>query len=196
VVATAWPWKEDIDKEKRAPHILVRMKGGLAHRGFRVKGAEKELRELGVSGGSRVLDFESGTGVYTIAAARIVGEKGIVHAVDLHPASLEIVEKKAKALGLGNVDAIYSDMETGIDASSVDFILLFGVLSGKKRVSGLLCEAHRVVKPAGLLLVKQPGMKDDKVNEMMLKDGFFSFAGRKGAVLTYRKINGSFREVS
>lgn len=196
MVATAWPWKDDIDREKRAPHILVKMKGGLAHMGFRVKGAESELRELGVSEGSSVLDFGCGAGLYTIAAARIVGKGGIVHAVDPHPASLEIVEGKAKSLGLGNVDAIYSDLETGIDASSLDFILLFGVLSGKKRVSGLLSEAHRVVKSAGLLLVKQPGMKDDKVNEMMLKDGFFSFAGRRGMTLTYRKINGSFKEVS
>jgi ubiquinone/menaquinone biosynthesis C-methylase UbiE len=192
----AWPWKNDIDNEKRTPHVLVRVKGGLVHRGFRVRNAEKELRELGLREGCSVLDFESGAGVYTIAAARVVGVKGMVHAVDIHPTSLAMIEKKSKSLGLSNVDTIYSDLETGIDASSVDFVIFYNVLSGKKRVKGLLSEACRVVKPTGMLLVKQPGMKEDKVNERVLKDGFFSFAGRQGMVLRYSKIMGAFREVS
>jgi ubiquinone/menaquinone biosynthesis C-methylase UbiE len=196
VVQTAWPWKKDIDNEKRTPQVLVKMKSGIAHRDFRVKGAEKELRELGLKDGDTVLDFESGTGIYTIAAAKAVGGKGTVHAVDVHPAALEMLERKSRALGLTNVDTIYSDLDTGLNDSTVDFVIFYDVLKGKKRVSGLLLEACRVIKPKGFLLIKQPGMKEDRINEMVLKDGFFSFSGKQGGVLRYAKILGCFREVS
>lgn len=192
----AWPWKDDIDKEKRTPGIIVKMSGHITHRGFRAKGAEKELRELGVRAGCSVMDFQCGAGVYAIAAARIAGAGGTVHAVGLHPASLEMLEKKAKSAGLHNVDTIYSDLDTGIAASSVDFVILHGIIDGKKRVSGLLSEAHRVIKADGLLLLVHPGKDDGRINDMLLKDGFFCFAGRQGRVMKYRKIVGSFKEVS
>lgn len=191
----AWLWQRDIDDEKRTPGILVKVKGRVSHRGFRTRSAEEDLRSLGVMPGQNLLDFGCGTGIYTIAAARIVGSGGTVHAVDLHPTALEMIEEKARTLGIRNIDTIYSDLETGVDEESVDVVLFYDVLRGTKRRKDLLSEAYRVVKPQGMLLVRQSGMKDDRINEIVLKDGLFNYIGRHGKTLKYRKIEGAFHEI-
>ena len=130
--------KEDIDNERRAPGFLVKAKGSLSHAGTGTKKAESELKTLGIKEGWNILDFGCGSGIYTIAAAKVVGKTGNVHAVDLHPASLEVIEKKAQKLGVGNVDTIYSDIDTGIDDESVDAVLAYDVIRGIKKVRLLL----------------------------------------------------------
>ncbi len=192
----AWLWQRNIDDEKRTPHILMKMKHHIAHREFRTKRVEKDLRSLGVESGMNLVDFGCGTGVYTIAAAKIVGDGGTVHAVDLHPTLLEMIEKKAAELGLNNVDTIYSDIETGVDRKSVDIVLLCGVLKGVKRRRELLEESHRIMKDDGSLLVMQSGMRDKRVKELVLKDGFFKYMGKHGKTMRFRKIKGVFHEVS
>ncbi len=196
VVLTAWPWQKDIDNEKRTPNVIVKMKGKVTHRSFRTKSAESDLRSLGLKEDNVILDFGCGTGIYTIAAARVVGEKGTVHAVDLHPEILSMIEKRAASLGLKNIDTIYSDLETGVDEESVDAVLFYDVLKGKKMVRDLLSEAYRVVKEDGSLFVRQPGIKEDRVKDMVIKDGLFSYMGKHGKTLKFRKIEGEFHEVS
>jgi methylase of polypeptide subunit release factors len=46
------------------------------------------------------LDFGCGSGSYAIPAAKMVRERGIVYALDIHPLAVKAVEKKAKKLGL------------------------------------------------------------------------------------------------
>lgn len=192
----AWLRQRNIDDEKRTPHILVKMKSMIAHMGFRTKRVEKDLRSLGVESGMNLVDFGCGTGIYTIAAARIVGENGIVHAVDLHPTLLEMIEKKAAELGLKNIETIYSDLETGVDRKSVDIVLLCDVLKGMRRRRELLGESHRIMRDSGSLLVTQSRMKDDRVKELVIKDGFFSYRGKHGKTMRFRKIKGVFHEIS
>ncbi len=192
----AWLWQRNIDDEKRAPHFLMKIKHRVSHRKFRTKRAEDDLKSLGVEKGMTVVDFGCGTGVYTIAAARIVGNKGTVHAVDLHPTLLELAEKKALEMGLTNIDTIYSDLETGVDDGSADVVLFYNVLKNVKRVRELLTEANRIVKEKGILLVRQTDTREDRVKDMVLKDGLFSFLGSHGNTLKFRRIKGSFHEIS
>jgi ubiquinone/menaquinone biosynthesis C-methylase UbiE len=191
----AWLRRGDIDNERRTPGLLVRMKGRVTHRGFRTKRAESDLRSLGLKEGFTVLDFGCGTGVYTIAAARIVGENGLVHAVDLHPTSLEMVEKKAGELGLGNIETIYSDLETGADPGSVDAVIFYNVLRGSKKASALLSEAHRIIKPKGILLVRQARMSNHRIIDILIKDSLFRYVGTHGKTLKFGKIEGAFHEI-
>lgn len=191
----AWLWQRDIDNEKRTPGVIVKFRGKVGHRDFRTAGAEADLRSLGLGTGGVVLDFGCGTGVYTIAAARVVGPSGRVHAVDLHPTALEMIERRASSLGLHNVDTIYSDLETGVDDESVDAVLFYDVLRRAKRRRELLSEAYRVVKEDGLLLIRQTRMREDRIHDVVLKDGLFCYLGKHGKTMKYRKIEGTFHEI-
>lgn len=192
----AWLWQRDIDDEKRTPHLLVKMKGKITHRSFRTNNAERELRSLGLKKGDNVLDFGTGTGIYAIASARVVGEEGTVHAVDLHPTSLEMLERKAADHGIKNIDTIYSDLETGIGRGTVDMVMFYDIIKGADRTRDLMKEAHRVLRKSGILLVKQSGMKMDRVKDIVLKDGFFNYMGNHGNIMKFEKILGKFTEIS
>jgi len=49
----------------------------------------KVLRAIGVKPGQVVLELGCGPGFFTIPAGKIVGEEGLVYALDLHPLALE-----------------------------------------------------------------------------------------------------------
>lgn len=50
--------------------------------------------------GMTVLDFGCGMGLFSLAAARLVGERGTVIAVDLQPQMLDVLGRRAAKVGL------------------------------------------------------------------------------------------------
>jgi len=64
------------------------------------------LRKIGIKSGQSVLDFGCRIGHYTIPAAKIVGSKGIVYAVDKEQQALNELQQKAILLSLKNIRAI------------------------------------------------------------------------------------------
>jgi ubiquinone/menaquinone biosynthesis C-methylase UbiE len=90
------------------------------------------LRKAGVAEGQRILDFGCGSGNYTIPAARIVGRRGAVYAVDKSPEALDRLMAGAESEGLANIRRV-DVAERGhipLRSESVDGILLHDVLHG------------------------------------------------------------------
>ena len=117
----------------------------------------KFLRRIGMKPGQKVLDFGARVGNYTIPAAIVVGERGLVYAVDKERSVLDELKRKAAFLGLGNVRVIYNSGGVKIDLEneSLDFVLLYDVLHYLKTRERkiLYSEIYRVLEPDGLLSV-------------------------------------------
>ncbi len=96
-----------------------------------------------------VADFGCGYGTFTIPAAKIIAGK--IYAFDIEPEMIEAVERKAKALSLGNVETILRDFlseGSGLKERSVDYVFLFNILHLEKPEL-LLKESYRILKVGG-----------------------------------------------
>lgn len=120
--------------------------------------AGKILKEiLGLSLGNVVADFGAGGGLFTISAARMVGDQGQIYAVDVVKNVLSEIESKARMAGLYNIKTVWSNLEivgaAKIPESSVDFIFIVNVLFQSKKQFEILSEASRLLKKGAKLLV-------------------------------------------
>ena len=87
------------------------------------------LRELGVGAGSTVVDYGCGPGLFTLAAARLVGVTGKVYGVDLEPRMVELVARRAREAGLANVTAAASDgTRAALPDAVADFIVCVQIM--------------------------------------------------------------------
>ena len=115
------------------------------------------LKKVGLKSGQTVLDFGCRVGHYTIPAANVVGNNGIVYAVDKEQQALNELEQKAVYLNLKNIRTINSSGRVQIDLenNSIDVVLFYDVLHyhEKKDREKLYTEAYRILKQDGLLSV-------------------------------------------
>jgi len=148
---------------------------------------EKVLQKLGIREGQTVLDFGCGPGSYTIPAAVMVGERGKVYALDIHPLAIEAVEKKAERKRLSNITTILSHRDTRLPDESIDVILLYDTIYLIKDRRALLEELHRVLKRDGILSVADHHLKVNKKLEIVEKGGLFSLKEQDKKVLNFKK---------
>ncbi len=147
----------------------------------------KVLQRVGIREGQTILDFGCGLGGYTIPAAEMVGERGKVYALDIHPLAIEAVEKNARKKRMTNITTILSDRDTGLPDESVDVILLYDTIHGIGDKQALLKELHRVLKSDGFLSVSDHHLKEDGTLKVVEENGLFSLMEQDKEILNFRK---------
>lgn len=113
------------------------------------------LNAAGLQEGQKVLEVGCGPGFFTIPAARMVGERGSVYALDINPLAVARVRQKIEQEGVTNVQTILADAtHTGLPDQSFDLVFLFGLAHPIGNMEGILTEVHRILKPAGILSIE------------------------------------------
>ena len=105
-----------------------------------------------------VADFGCGrTGHIIFPASVVVGEKGIVYAIDILKDILENIRKRAESESLINIHPIWSDVErvgkTAIPSKSLDIAFLVNTLSRGSNALKALDEANRLLREKGRIVV-------------------------------------------
>jgi ubiquinone/menaquinone biosynthesis C-methylase UbiE len=113
------------------------------------------VKELYLKPGDRVADIGCGTGAYTIALSREVGEMGMVYAVDVHREALHTLAGTLDKRGILNVEMLWADVEKGVsvDAYSLDAIVVSNVLFQLHDIDKAFSVLTKLIKPEGQLLV-------------------------------------------
>jgi ubiquinone/menaquinone biosynthesis C-methylase UbiE len=113
------------------------------------------VRALYLKPGDRVADLGSGTGAYTIALAREVGDMGQVFAVDVHRDALHTLAGTLERQKLLNVEMLWADIDKGIpiDAYSLDAVVMSNILFQLDDIDMALSYVAKILKPEGMLLV-------------------------------------------
>ncbi|MDP6563464.1 MAG: class I SAM-dependent methyltransferase [Alphaproteobacteria bacterium] len=152
--------------------------------------AERTLRGADLAPGQTVLEVGSGTGFFTVPAARMIGDGG--HLIAMEPLSdfADRVREKVGGAGLTNVEVIRRDaLKTELEAATIDVVLLFGVVPFPTLpLDRLLPEMHRVLKPDGMLAAwLWPTTAG--VPTAILRSGLFADLGKKNGVHRYRRLD-------
>ena len=152
------------------------------------------LHGADVRPGQTVLEVGSGTGFFTIAAARLIGDQGRLIAMDPLTAYVERLNEKLNAADLRNVSVVRRDaLHTGLDAASIDRVLLFGVLPfiplrfpfTSLPLNRLLPEMYRVLKPDGALAVWMFPIAG-WVPRSIRRSELFAYLHKRNGVYNYR----------
>jgi ubiquinone/menaquinone biosynthesis C-methylase UbiE len=148
----------------------------------------KTLRGADLQPGQTVLEVGSGTGFFTMPAARLLGESGRLIAIDPLATYVEHLTSKVQAAGLRNVRVIKGDaLDSGLDTASVDKVLLFGVLPYPTLpLNRLLPEMHRVLRPDGTLALWQFPVAG-WVPGSIRRSGLFEYLHKRDGVYNYRQ---------
>jgi len=98
-----------------------------------------------------------GSGVFTLQAAKAVGGKGTIYAVDVLKSVLASVITKAKMQSINNVRTVWSNLEiygaTKIQDGALDRAMLINTLFQTKKYKEILQEAKRMLRREGMLLI-------------------------------------------
>jgi ubiquinone/menaquinone biosynthesis C-methylase UbiE len=114
---------------------------------------EVTLKSIGLSAGMAFVDVGCGDGFFAVPAAQLVGEKGLVYAVDVDASAIERLKDKAAKKGLKNVTAKVGEAEETVFCKKcADMVFYSRVLHDFKDPAKVLQNAKRMLKPDGTLV--------------------------------------------
>jgi ubiquinone/menaquinone biosynthesis C-methylase UbiE len=152
-----------------------------------VRNPYKLLKAAGLAEGHHVLEVGCGPGFFTMPAARIVGDKGHVYAVDIHPRAVARVRKKIDKEGLTNITALcVNASDTGLPDGSVDLAFLFGLRYVAGGLENVISDLHRVLKPGAILSFEKTRGSEAALIEEVERKGL-TYSGKQGRIYVFKK---------
>jgi ubiquinone/menaquinone biosynthesis C-methylase UbiE len=120
--------------------------------------AERVLRETGLKKGDSFLDVGCGEGHFSIAASKIVGNKGKVYSLDSYEKSIAVLKEQIHRQQIANIEAIVADVtrKMPLPDAIIDVCLMANVMHGflaNGEVPRVMTETARVMKSGSTLAV-------------------------------------------
>ena len=145
----------------------------------------KLLEVAGLKEGQNVLEVGCGPGYFTIPAAKIVGPKGFVYAIDVNPRAIKRVQKKIEKEGIKNARGILTNAaSTGLPDGSINLAFVFGLRYIAGGLQNLMAELHRVLNAGGILSFERTrGSEKELITEV---SGLgFTYLSKQGRILSF-----------
>lgn len=109
--------------------------------------------------GMTALDIGCGMGYFSIAMAKLVGDRGAVVAVDIQQKMLDVMLRRADSAGVARRirPHLAADNDIGV-AGPVDFALTFWMVHEVPDIPRFFAQVRRALKPGGALFLAEPMM--------------------------------------
>jgi ubiquinone/menaquinone biosynthesis C-methylase UbiE len=119
---------------------------------------DQVLGKLGIKEGNIILDAGCGDGFISLAASKLVGESGLVFAVDIDQQSIERLIQVARENRIENIDVIKADISKTLPIENriIDFCLMVNVFHGiveNGETRPVFREMQRILKYDGKLVI-------------------------------------------
>ena len=118
---------------------------------------ESRLTEAGLAKGMKVADIGAGYGFFAFPAAEVVGEEGIVYAVEPNPRRAEEISKRAEERGVKNLRVLIAPVEElgeMISSGEVELVMSMSSFHHFEDTRRALLEMKRIAKPGGLIYIR------------------------------------------
>lgn len=120
----------------------------------------KLMELLKIKPGMHIADIGSGAGYYTIKLSGLVGDSGIVYAIEMEEDRISYVKKTADHLGLKNIVSVLNDGQTlALGDRKVDVALMVSLyhniyaMSTARERNTLIQDIRHTLKPDGRLVI-------------------------------------------
>lgn len=115
---------------------------------------ETIIKAAGVAENMVVIDVGCGIGFYTFPLSLVVGEKGLVYAVDMSKDMIGLLQKEIKTRGAANVKPVLSrETEIPLGDETADIVINVNMLHESYDRDAFLQEVRRLMKKDGRLLI-------------------------------------------
>jgi ubiquinone/menaquinone biosynthesis C-methylase UbiE len=118
---------------------------------------ENNIKQFALAPGMQVADFGSGSGFYSLAAAKAVAPNGLVFAVDIQKDLLQKLKNNARENHLSNLEVVWGDLEhlggTKLRENSLDAVIVSNLFFQIENKDGLCLEAKRLLHLNGRVLI-------------------------------------------
>jgi SAM-dependent methyltransferase len=136
---------------------------------FEYEGRDKKLQIdrvmdiLGIIPGKTVADIGSGSGWFSVRAARRVTQTGLVYAVDINPEAVRYIQQRAEREDIGNIEAILSKpADPLLPPQSIDAVLLLKTYHEIAEPVALLENLRKSLRPGARLgIIDRNGTAED-----------------------------------
>ncbi len=112
---------------------------------------QRNVDQLALTTGMKVADLGAGSGFYTMAAARAVGDAGRVYAIDIQKDLLAKIKTDAQRNHLNNIEVIWGDLEkvggTKLQDAIADAVIISNILFQIEQKEPFFQEIKRIIKP-------------------------------------------------
>lgn len=113
---------------------------------------DEVVAALGLRPGGVACDVGAGPGVFALRLARAVGPGGRVHALDVDPRMIAVLEARARESGLDNVRAHLVEDGRGIPPEPVDVVLMVNTFHHFPDPAGYLRALAARLRPGGRIV--------------------------------------------
>ena len=122
------------------------------------------IAALDIAPGQTVVDFGAGSGYFTFRMSPLVGPSGRVVAVDIEPAMLATIERRAASMKVTNVDTVRStEQSPNLPPNSVDLLLMVDVYHELAFPFETLTGIREALKPNGRIALVEYRKEDPAV---------------------------------
>ena len=108
------------------------------------------LAALKLKPGDAVADIGAGTGYFSWRMAKLVGEKGVVYAVDIQQEMIDLLAQKMTERKVGNVKGVLGTItDPKLPAGKVDLVIMVDVYHEFSHPLEMMANICRALKPGG-----------------------------------------------
>ena len=149
---------------------------------------KEKLKKAGIKEGQVIVDLGCGPGRFTSLAAKIVGPKGKVCALDIHPLHTAIVAAIKGIGGHKNINIMHADCcATGLPDKVIDIIFINDAFHEFDKV-GCLKEAVRILKADGILAIDEHEMKEAKFLGIIEDANLFTLVEKEKRLYRFKPL--------